>query len=162
MEPERFGVFQDFLAGLCLAMSEDHDLRNRTLGLMLTLAHNLGGDPNGPTETIAEFLDRVVFIPKRHFASWLHKSANDFANEWGIATGEHRTRLELSACRSAYLLQQMGAGQKVESIDDLEFDAALGIQLKPGRSLRTYSWLWSTESKIEFYFVPVEYLPKDN
>jgi hypothetical protein len=163
MEPARFSLFQGSLAELCRAMSEDDDLRNRTLGLMLTLAHNLGGDPYNPTETIAEYLDRIIFIPKRHFASWLDKSANEFANEWASATGEHKTRLKLSACRSAYLLQQMGAGQKVESIDDLDFDAALGkVQLKPGRSLRSYSWLWSTESKIEYYFVPAEYLPKDS
>jgi hypothetical protein len=59
------------------------------------------------------------------------------------------------------LLEQMGAGQKVESTDDLEFAVGLGkVQLKPGRSLRTYSWLWSTESKIELYFVPTEYLPQ--
>jgi hypothetical protein len=162
MEPSRFSLFQGSLAELCRAMSEDDDLRNRTLGLMLTLAHNLGGDPYNPTETISEYFDRIIFIPKRHFASWLDKSANEFANEWGGASGEHKTRLKFSACRSAFLLQQMGAGQKVDSVDDLEFDAGLGkVQLKPGRSPRTYSWLWSTESKIEYYFVPAEYLPKD-
>ena len=81
---------------------------------------------------------------------------------WGTASAEEKTRLKFSACRSAYLLQQMGAGQKVELMDDLEFDAALGlVQLKPGKALRTYSWLWSTDSKIEFYFVPTEYLPQD-
>jgi hypothetical protein len=163
MEPARFSLFQGSLAELCRAMSEDDDLRNRTLGLMLTLAHNLGGDPYNPTETISEYFDRIIFIPKRHFASWLDKSANDFGNEWGSASVEHKNRLKFSACRSAYLLQQMGAGQKVDSTDDLEFDAGLGkVQLKPGRSLRPYSWLWSTESKIEYYFVPAEYLPKDN
>ena len=163
MEPSRFSLFQGSLAELCRAMSEDDDLRNRTLGLMLTLAHNLGGDPYSPTETISEYLDRIIFIPKRHFASWLDKSAAEFANEWGTASAEHKTKLKLSACRSAYLLQQMGAGQKVQSMDDLDFDAALGkVQLKPDRSLRTFSWLWSTESKIEYYFVPAEYLPKDD
>jgi hypothetical protein len=163
MEPARFSLFQGSLAELCRAMSEDDDLRNRTLGLMLTLAHNLGGDPYNPTETISEYFDRIIFIPKRHFASWLDKSANEFGNEWGSAGIEHKNKLKFSACRSAYLLQQMGAGQKVESTDDLEFDSGLGkVLLKPGRSLRTYSWLWSTESKIEYYFVPAEYLPKDN
>jgi hypothetical protein len=163
MEPSRFNLFQGSLAELCRAMSEDDDLRSRTLGLMLTLAHNLGGDPYNPTETIAEYLDRIIFIPKRHFASWLDKSANEFANEWASAISEHKTKLKLSACRSAYLLQQMDAGQKVDSIDDLDFDAALGkIQLKPGRSPRTFRWLWSTESKIELYFVPAEYMPRDH
>ena len=162
MEPARFSVFQGSLADLCRAMSEDDDLRSRTLGLMLTLAHSLGGDPYNPTETIAEYFDRIIFIPKRHFASWLDKSANAFGNDWGSAPRERKADLTLSACRSAYLLQQMGLGQKVDSIDDLQFDSGLGkVLLRPGKSLRNYSWLWATESKIEYYFVPAEYLPKD-
>src|SRR5262245_18423772 len=115
-------------------MSEDDDLRNRTLGLMLTMAHNLVGDPYNTTETIAEYFDRIIVIPKRHFATWLDKSANEFANEWGSADAKRNNELKLSACRSSYLLQQMPAGQKVESMDDLEYDPGLGkVQLKPGR-----------------------------
>jgi hypothetical protein len=164
MEPSRFSLFHGSLTELCRAMSDDDDLRNRMLGLMLTLAHNLGGDPYSPSETIAEYFDRIIFIPKRHFASWLDQSATDFANVWGTATPEKKHQLKFSACRSAYLLQQMSLGNKVASTDDLDFDGALGkIQLKAGResSLQPYSWLWSTESKIEYYFVPAEYLPKD-
>jgi hypothetical protein len=156
-------VFQGSLADLCRAMSADDNLRDRILGLMLNLAKTLGGDAYIPTETIAEYFDRVIFIPKRHFASWLNKSASEFGNEWGTAPEDKKARMRFSACRSAYLLKQMGAGQKVESMDDLKFDSELGrVELKPGRSLRTYSWLWSTESRIEYYFVPAEFLPKDD
>jgi hypothetical protein len=78
----RFSLFQGSLAELCRAMNEHDDLRNRMRSLMLTVAHNLGGDPYSPTETISEYFGRIIFIPKRHFASWLDKSANAFANEW--------------------------------------------------------------------------------
>jgi hypothetical protein len=165
MEPARFSLFHGSLSELCRAMSDDDDLGRRLQYLLLTLAHNLGGDPYSPSESMAEYFERIIFIPKRHFASWLDRSATDFANNgWARATPEEKYRLKFSACRSAFLLQQMSLRQKVASTDDLDFDGALGqIRLKAGResSLQPYNWLWSTESKIEYYFVPAEYLPRD-
>jgi hypothetical protein len=164
MEPGRFSLFLGSLVEMCRQMGYDDDIRGRIRGVMLTLAQNLGGDPYNPErETLAEYFDRAIFIPKRHFASWLDKSETEFATMWTAASTEAKNKLRFSACRSAFLLQQMGASQKVESLGDLEFDEGLGkVQLKPGRGTRTYSWLWSTESKIEYYFVPADYLPKDD
>jgi hypothetical protein len=113
---------------------------------------------------MTEYLERTTFIPKRHFASWLDKTPERFAIDWGKAKTKEKNKMHEAACRSAHLLALMQNDLKVNKVDDLEMkDRSRGlIDLKHGaEEAKPFKWQVRNAAGIEYYYIPVEYLPRN-
>lgn len=171
VQPENMNYFLlPMFKHTCDAMSSE-DIGNKLYGILINLSFAMGGDAYNPTqETVAEYLERALFIPKRHFASWLDKSLNEISMLYEEATSSEKSRMRLSVCRAAHLLELMLRNQRVtlkatgdpDPGPDIAWeDEATGrVRVADGWRKEKFVWKWSTESGITYYFIPVNFFPK--
>lgn len=164
VQPETLSIFLvPVFHQTCKTMSKGGDIGKKLHQSLVNLTYGLSGDQYTPPETVSSYLERLLFIPKNSFASWLDKEPNDIYTYWENANDKEREKIRLSVCQTAYLLQQMEAGRRVKSRNSLIWDnpSTGKLKLRNDNDEKEFHWLWSTESGFSFYYIPIEYFPQD-
>ncbi|MEL6375187.1 MAG: hypothetical protein AAFR04_14605 [Pseudomonadota bacterium] len=162
MDDRRVGELQKFLDRTCRTLTRSRDVSRNIERLLEELVETFGGDYDA-RDTVIDNLNRIFFLPKKHFSTVLDRTARDLDRYWKrVGRKAEGARFRGSICKSAQLFEYVVKRKRIRP-NQLEAPGALKDKWQPKADVKPedFDWQWNLENGISYFYIPVEFFPGD-
>jgi len=156
VDPETMPPLEATIGSLCLAATRS-SAKHKLTASIRTLTQSMSGDEIKNTESLYDYLEKVLRIPLAE-DTILRKPIGELQRNLVNADPEELRAFKQEVCRSALLLKLVRSSQRLATMDAMRWDEERE-EWRYDEALY-FRWNYAPESGGEFIYIPLEFFPK--